>query len=61
MENGSLILFDLYRLVDNHYNRRKIIVSKGGDKAFAVVYVDTLRQMILDGKDFHWHGRARKI
>jgi hypothetical protein len=38
-----------------------MIVSKGGDKAFAAVYVDTLRQMILDGKDFHRHGRACKI
>jgi hypothetical protein len=46
MEKGSLILFALHRLIDNNHNRRKIIVSKGGDGAFAVVYVDTLRQRI---------------
>ena len=61
MEKGSLVLFALHRLIDNNRNRRKIIVSKGGDGAFAVVYVDTLRQRILDGKDFHWHGCACKI
>jgi hypothetical protein len=46
MEKGSLILFALHRLIDNNRNRRKIIVSKGGDGAFAVVYVDILRQRI---------------
>jgi ketosteroid isomerase-like protein len=56
-----LELFASHRLVHDNRNVRKIVISKEGDGAFAVVDVDTLWRRISDGKDFHWHGRACKI
>lgn len=54
-------LFDSYRLVHNIRTIQKIVVSKQGDGAFAVVDVDTLWKRRDDGTDFHWKGRACKI
>jgi ketosteroid isomerase-like protein len=54
-------LFASHKLVRNIRNIRKIIVSKEGDGAFAVVDVDTLWGRLSDRRDFHWHGRACKI
>lgn len=54
-------LFASHRLVHNNRKIVKIVVSKEGDGAFAVVDIDTLWQRISDRKDFHWHGRACKI
>ncbi len=54
-------LFDSYRLVHNIRTIKKIVVSKQGDGAFAVVDVDTLWKRRDDGTDFHWKGRACKI
>jgi hypothetical protein len=54
-------LFASHKLVRNIRNIRKIIVSKEGDGAFAVVDVDTLWGRLSDRRDFHWHGGACKI
>jgi ketosteroid isomerase-like protein len=60
-QKGWAELFASHRLVHNNRKIVKIVVSKEGDGAFAVVDIDTLWQRISDGKDFHWHGRACKI
>ena len=46
-----------------HNDRKiqKIVVSREGDGAFAVVDVDTLWRRLDNGDDFHWKGRACKI
>jgi ketosteroid isomerase-like protein len=53
-------LFDNYRLVHNHRVTRKIVVSKEGDGAFAVVDVDTL-WVDCKGQENRWKGRACKV
>jgi len=53
-------LFDSHTLIHNRRVLRKIEVSAEGDGAFAVVDVDTLWRH-LNGKDFHWKGRACKV
>jgi ketosteroid isomerase-like protein len=53
-------LFDTHELVRNRRSIVKIVVSREGDGAFAVVDVDTLWRDAL-GHDFHWIGRACKI
>ena len=53
-------LFDTHELVHNRRRIVKIVVSREGDGAFAVVDVDTLWRD-ASGKDFHWNGRACKI
>lgn len=57
---GWQTLFDTHELVHNKRVTRKIVVSKDGDGAFAVVDIDTLWRNKA-GKDFHWKGRACKI
>ena len=52
-------LFDTYDLVHNRRNTVKIIVSEGGDGAFAVVDIDTLWRDGA-GNDSHWKGRVGK-
>jgi len=54
-------LFDTHDLVHNKRRIEKIVVSREGDGAFAVVDVDTLWRDRATGKDFHWKGRACKI
>ena len=53
-------LFDTHDLVHNKRVIRKIVVSKEGDGAFAVVDVDTL-WMKANGERNHWRGRACKV
>jgi ketosteroid isomerase-like protein len=53
-------LFDTHDLVHNKRVIRKIVVSKEGDGAFAVVDVDTL-WMKANGRRNHWKGRACKV
>lgn len=52
-------LFDTHTLVHNRRETVKIVVSKEGDGAFAVVDVDTLWRD-TNGNDVHWKGRAGK-
>ena len=54
-------LFDTHDLVHNKRRIEKIVASREGDGAFAVVDVDTLWRDRATGKDFHWKGRACKI
>ena len=54
-------LFDTHELVHNRRRIEKIVVSREGDGAFAVVDVDTLWRDRTNGKDFPWKGRACKI
>ena len=46
-----------------HNNRKiiKIVVSRQGDRAFAVVDVNTLWSRLQMERHFYWHGRACKI
>jgi hypothetical protein len=53
-------LFDSHTLVHNRRETKRIKISDQGDAAFAVVDVDTLWRD-LNGKDFHWKGRACKV
>jgi hypothetical protein len=52
--------FDSHELVHNRREIRRIVVSKEGDGAFAVVDVDTLWRD-RHGNDSHWYGRACKM
>jgi ketosteroid isomerase-like protein len=60
-KKGWLDLFASHRLIHNNRRIQKIVVSKEGDGAFAVVEVDTLWRRLDNGNDFHWKGRACKI
>jgi ketosteroid isomerase-like protein len=53
--------FSHHRLIHNKRKIQKIVISKEGDGAFAVVDRDTFWRRISDGKDFRWNGRACKI
>jgi ketosteroid isomerase-like protein len=53
-------LFATHELIHNRRRIVKVVVSKEGDGAFAVVDVDTLWRDAA-GKDFPWKGRACKI
>lgn len=53
-------LFDSHRLVHNNREIKKIVVSKEGDGAFAVVDIDTL-WIDAQGKHNHWKGRVCKV
>lgn len=53
-------LFNTHTLIHNRRVIRKIVVSKEGDGAFAVVDVDTL-WMDKEGQKNHWKGRACKV
>lgn len=53
-------LFDTHRLVHNHREIKKIVVSKEGDGAFAVVDIDTL-WVDANGAHNHWKGRVCKV
>ena len=54
-------LFDTHELVHNRRRIEKVVVSREGDGAFAVVDVDTLWRDATTGQDFPWKGRACKI
>jgi len=53
-------LFDTHTLIHNKRETRKIVISKEGDGAFAVVDIDTLWRG-SDGNDNHWKGRVCKV
>jgi ketosteroid isomerase-like protein len=58
--SGWQKLFDTHKLIHNHREIRKIVVSREGDGAFAVVDIDTL-WMDAEGQPFHWKGRVCKV
>ncbi len=53
-------IFDTCELVHNRRAIQRIVVSKQGDGAFAVVDIDTLWRD-AEGKDDRWKGRTCKI
>ncbi len=53
-------LFATHELIHNRRRIVKVVISKEGDGAFAVVDVDTLWRDAA-GRDFPWKGRACKI
>jgi ketosteroid isomerase-like protein len=53
-------LFDTHALVHNRRRIVRIVVSREGDGALAVVDVDTLWRDAA-GRDFPWKGRAGKV
>ncbi|HEV2912182.1 MAG TPA: nuclear transport factor 2 family protein [Pyrinomonadaceae bacterium] len=57
---GWQALFDTHRLAHNHREIRKIVVSKEGDGAFAVVDIDTL-WISREGQHNRWKGRVCKV
>jgi ketosteroid isomerase-like protein len=59
-KNSWQNLFDHYQLIHNRRKIQKIVVSKEGDGAFAVVDVDTLWRDPA-GHEEHWRGRACKV
>ncbi len=58
--DGWQQLFHSHQLVHNRRTTVRVEISEEGDGAFAVVDVDTLWRD-LNGRDFHWSGRACKI
>ena len=59
-KNGWQSLFDTHTLIHNKREIKKIMVSKEGDGAFAVVDIDTLWRD-REGNDNHWKGRVCKV
>jgi len=53
-------LFDTHTLIHNKREIKKIVISKEGDGAFAVVDIDTLWRD-SGGNDNHWKGRVCKV
>jgi ketosteroid isomerase-like protein len=53
-------LFDKHRLAHNRREIRKIVISREGDGAFAVVDIDTL-WIDAAGRHNHWKGRVCKV
>jgi hypothetical protein len=53
-------LFRTHELVHNVRRTARIVISKEGDGAFAVVDVDTLWRRRTDSMPFGWKGRACK-
>lgn len=58
--SGWQKLFDTHRLVHNNREIRKIVISREGDAAFAVVDIDTL-WIDGEGRPDHWKGRVCKV
>ncbi|HEX4601934.1 MAG TPA: hypothetical protein VH116_11125 [Gemmatimonadales bacterium] len=54
-------LFDTHTLVRNERAIRKIVLSREGDGAFAVVDIDTRWRHRTTGVEQHWTGRTCKI
>ncbi|HEX8139028.1 MAG TPA: nuclear transport factor 2 family protein [Pyrinomonadaceae bacterium] len=53
-------LFDTHRLLHNRREIKRIVLSKEGDGAFAVVDIDTL-WINREGERNHWKGRVCKV
>ncbi len=58
--SGWQKLFDTHKLVHNNREIKKIVVSREGDGAFAVVDIDTL-WIDRKGRPDHWKGRVCKV
>lgn len=59
-KRGWQELFDTHQLVHNRREIKKIVISREGDGAFAVVDIDTL-WVDAKGSDNHWKGRVCKV
>ena len=59
-KSGWQNLFDTHTLIHNKREIKKIVISKEGDGAFAVVDIDTLWRDSA-GNDNHWKGRVCKV
>jgi ketosteroid isomerase-like protein len=59
-KRGWQDLFATHRLLRNEREIKKIVVSKEGDGAFAVVDIDTL-WVDAKGGENHWKGRVCKV
>ena len=59
-KRGWQDLFATHHLVRNKREIRKIVISKEGDGAFAVVDIDTL-WVDAHGGENHWQGRVCKV
>jgi ketosteroid isomerase-like protein len=59
-KRGWQELFATHRLTHNHREIQKIVISKEGDGAFAVVDIDTL-WIDEAGRENHWKGRVCKV
>jgi ketosteroid isomerase-like protein len=59
-KRGWQELFETHRLVHNHREIKKIVISREGDGAFAVVDIDTL-WVAGGGDESHWKGRVCKV
>lgn len=59
-KSGWQELFATHRLAHNKRELKKIVVSKEGDGAFAVVDIDTL-WLDREGRENHWKGRVCKV
>lgn len=53
-------LFDTHRLVHNHREIKKIVMTKEQDGVFAVVDIDT-QWINAKGEQNHWKGRVCKV
>ncbi len=53
-------MFATHRLLHNNREIKKIVISKEGDGAFAVVDIDTL-WVDAKGGENHWQGRVCKV
>jgi ketosteroid isomerase-like protein len=53
-------LFDSHKLIHNKREIKKIVISKEGDGAFAVLDIDTLWRDSNDIEN-HWKGRVCKV
>ncbi len=53
-------LFDTHTLIHNKREIKKVIISREGDGAFAVLDIDTLWRD-SSGNDNHWKGRVCKV
>jgi len=59
-KQGWQELFDTHHLVHNKREIKKIVISKEGDGALAVVDIDTL-WADSEGHKNHWKGRVCKV
>lgn len=59
-KKGWQNLFDTHKLIHNWRKINKIVISKEGDGAFAVVDIDTL-WVNKNGSENHWKGRVCKV
>jgi ketosteroid isomerase-like protein len=59
-KRGWQELFETHRLIHNRREIKKIVISREGDAAFAVVDIDTL-WVNQEGSENRWKGRVCKV